>query len=107
MVCKRLYASVNASELGLNNNSSTDTYNNAGGSSVNDIIDKNIRDLEIKFGTDNIPIENHQLPKMYWIPCILNCHIIHFWWYLIVWLISVLMKEKVNILQLIIMELVR
>ena len=29
-------------------NSSTDTYNNAGGLSANDIIDKNIRDLKIK-----------------------------------------------------------
>ena len=25
-------------------------------------------DLKIKFGTDNIPIENHQLPNMYWMP---------------------------------------
>ena len=54
--------------MGLNNNSSTDTYNNAGGLSANDIIDGNIRDLKIKFGIDNIPIENHRLPNMYWIP---------------------------------------
>ena len=37
--------------------------------------------------------------------CILNCHIINFSWYLIVWLISVLMEEKVYILQSKIMEL--
>ena len=30
LVCKRFYASVITRELGLNNNSSTDTYNNAG-----------------------------------------------------------------------------
>ena len=55
-------------ELGLNNNLSTDTYKNAGGLSENDIIDGNIRDLKIKFGIDNISIENHGLPNMYWIP---------------------------------------
>ena len=54
--------------MGLNNNSSTNIYNNTGGLSANDIIDKNIRDLKIKFGIDNIPIENHQLPNMYWMP---------------------------------------
>ena len=54
--------------MGLNNNSSRDTYSNAGGLSVNDIIDGNIRDLKIKFGIDNIPIENHQLPNLYWMP---------------------------------------
>ena len=48
LVCKRFYASVITRELGLNNNSSTDTYGNAGGLSANDIIDKNIRDLKIK-----------------------------------------------------------
>ena len=46
-------------QLGQNNNSSIDTYKNAAGLSANDIIDKNMRDLKIKFGIDNIPIENH------------------------------------------------
>ena len=68
LVCKRFYASVITRELGLNNNSSTDTYNNVGGLSANDIIDGNITDLKIKFGTDKIPIENHRLPNMYWMP---------------------------------------
>ena len=67
LACERFYASVIAGELGLNNNSSIDTYNNADGLSANDIIDKNMRDLKIKFGIDNIPIENHRLPNMYWI----------------------------------------
>ena len=44
------------------------TFNNAGGLSANDIIGKNIRDLKISCGTDNIHIENHQLPNMYWMP---------------------------------------
>ena len=30
--------------------------------------DKNIRELKIKFGIDNIPIENHQMLNMYWMP---------------------------------------
>ena len=59
LVCKRLYASVITRELGLNNNSSVDTYNNTGGLSANNIIDKNVRDLKIKFGIGNILIENH------------------------------------------------
>ena len=46
--------------LGLNNNSSTDTYNNAGGLCANDIIDKTARDLKIEFVIDNIPIENNR-----------------------------------------------
>ena len=70
-VCKRFYGSVITRQLGLNNNSSTNIYNNAGGLSANDIIDKNIRDLKIKFGIDSIPIENHRLPDMYWV---LNLH---------------------------------
>ena len=65
---KRSYASVITRELRLNNNSSTDTYNSAGGLSTNYITDKNTRDLKIKFGIDNIPIENHQLVNMYRMP---------------------------------------
>ena len=48
LVCKRFYASVITRELGLNYNSPTGTYSNAGG------VDKNIGDLKIKFGIDNI-----------------------------------------------------
>ena len=36
--------------------------------SANDTIDKNIRDLKIKFGSDNIPIENNRFPNMCWMP---------------------------------------
>ena len=49
LVCKRFYASAITRELGLNNNSPTDSYKNAGGLSANDIIDENIRDLKINF----------------------------------------------------------
>ena len=53
----------------VNYNSSTYTYNIAGGLSADDIINKKlIRDLKIKFGIDNVPIENHRLPNMYWMP---------------------------------------
>ena len=68
LICKRFYVSVITTELVLNNNSSTDTYNNAIGLFANDITDKNIRDLKIKFGTDNILIENNRFPNMYWMP---------------------------------------
>ena len=68
LVCKRFFASVITRELGLNNNSSTDTCSNTGGLSANDIIDKSIRDLKIKFGMDNITIEIRRLPNMYWMP---------------------------------------
>ena len=56
LVYKRFYASDITRELGLNKNSSIHTYNNTRGLSANDIIDKNIRDLKIKFVIDNIPI---------------------------------------------------
>ena len=52
----------------MNNNSSTDTYKNTGGLSVNDLINGNIKNLKIKFSIDSIPIENHRLPNMYWMP---------------------------------------
>ena len=68
LACKRFYASVITTELGLNSKSSKDTYNNVGGLSANDIIDKNIRDLKMKFGNDKISIENDRLPNIYWLP---------------------------------------
>ena len=48
----------------INNNSSTDTYKNARDLFANGIIDGIIRDLKIRFGIDNIPIENHRSPNM-------------------------------------------
>ena len=45
LLCKRIHASDINRNLGLNNNSSTDTCNNSGGLSANDIIDENIRKL--------------------------------------------------------------
>ena len=59
LVCKRFYASVITRELILNKNSSADGYNNVDGLSANDIIEKNIRDVGIKFGIGNIHIKNH------------------------------------------------
>ena len=75
LVCKRFYTSGITRELGLNNNSSTDTYNNTGGLSANDIIDKNIIDLKIKFSIENIPIKNYRSPNMYWMPKMHKNHI--------------------------------
>ena len=64
LVSKRFYVSVVTRESGLSNNSSTDTYKNERGLPANDIIDKNVENLKIKFGIDNILIENHRLPNM-------------------------------------------
>ena len=50
----------------MNKISSTHTSNNTNSLSANDIIDKNIRDLKIKFGIHNIPIKNDKIPNMYW-----------------------------------------
>ena len=33
-----------------------------------DISNKNTIDLKTKLGIGNIPIENHHLPNMYWMP---------------------------------------
>ena len=64
-VCKRFYASVITRELELKNNSSTDINNNTSGLSANDIIDKNIRDLKIKFDIDNIQQTVKKVLKKY------------------------------------------
>ena len=42
LVCERVDASVIAKELGLNNNSSADTYNGINNLSVDDIVNKYI-----------------------------------------------------------------
>ena len=34
--------------------------------------DKNKRDLKIEFGIDSVPIENHRLSNMYWMPKMLE-----------------------------------
>ena len=52
----------------MNKISSTHTSNNTDDLSANDIIDKNIRNLKIKFGIHNIPIKNDKLPNMCWMP---------------------------------------
>ena len=53
LICRRFYASVIAKELGLGNNNTTDTYNSINNSSID---------------TDDVNIENHCLPHMYWLP---------------------------------------
>ena len=58
--------SDSAEELGLNNNSSLNTYIIINNLSANDIINKNIRELKIRFRIDNIAVENHRSPDMYW-----------------------------------------
>ena len=66
LACKRFFASVVTRELGLSNNSFTDT--NAGGLPAVVITDKNMRDLKRKFRIGNILTENHRLSNMYWMP---------------------------------------
>ena len=52
----------------MNKISSTHSSNNTDDLSANDIIDKNIRNLKIKFGIHNISIKNDKLPNMHWMP---------------------------------------
>ena len=54
LASKRCYVFVIAKELGLNNNSSIETYKIPNKLPANDIIDKNVRDLKIKFGINDI-----------------------------------------------------
>ena len=68
LVCKRFYASVIAKELGMGENNSTYTYSQVTNKTAEDIINSNIRDLKQKFGIDNISLDNHCLPNMYWLP---------------------------------------
>ena len=56
---KRFYASVIDTELGLCNNSSTDTYAKIKSLFANHIINKNLSDLTTRFCIADILIENH------------------------------------------------
>ena len=67
LIFKRFYASVIVKELELGNNNTTDTYNSVN-SSTDTIISSNINDLKSKFGIDDVNIEIHCLPHMYWLP---------------------------------------
>ena len=67
-VCKRFYALVIAKELGLGLNNSTNTYSTIDNKSTNEIINSNVKDLKDKFGINNVSLENHRLPNMYWLP---------------------------------------
>ena len=64
LVCEGFHASVILKELGLDNKSFTDTYNKINNLSAEETIGKNVRAMKIKFGIDNIPIENHRLLNM-------------------------------------------
>ena len=52
LICKRFYASVITSELGLSNNDKTSTYKEINDLSYNYIVNKNISDLKSKFGIE-------------------------------------------------------
>ena len=64
LACKRLNVFFIAKELGPNNKPFTGTYDKINNLSANDIIEKDIRYLKIKFSIDNIPIENNRLSNM-------------------------------------------
>ena len=70
LACKIIYIFVTAKELGLNNNSSTDTYNKINKLPANDIIVKNVKDLNIKFGNYRIPIDFDCLTCIMCLRCI-------------------------------------
>ena len=68
LIYKHFYVSVIAKELGLRNNNTTNTYNSINNSSTDTIINSNINDLKSKLRSNDVNIENHCLPKMYWLP---------------------------------------
>lgn len=69
LICKRFYAQILIEELGLNNSSGQgQTYTQVNGSSMDNIINKNIKDIKKKFGIDVGDDAMKVLPKMHWIP---------------------------------------
>ena len=58
------FVSLIFKELGFNNISSTDIYDKISKLSPVDIIDKSIRELKIKFGIEDVPIENNRSSYM-------------------------------------------
>ena len=58
------FVSLIFKELGFNNILSTDIYNKISKLSPVDIIDKSIRELKIKFGIEDVPIENNRSSYM-------------------------------------------
>ena len=69
IICKRHYANVLVKELDFNNtNTDLDqTYTMVHDSCVS-ISNNILKDIKHMFNLDNVQVENHCLPKMYWIP---------------------------------------
>ena len=67
LICKRIYAAVIVKELGLGPNNATATYEEIRENS-SDIVSNNIKDLQSKFGINEVSLDNHCLPNMYWLP---------------------------------------
>ena len=67
VICKRHYANVLVSELGLKDNNST-TYIQINDTDPDHIVDKNLDDLSKRFGIKDIKSENSCLPTIYWLP---------------------------------------
>lgn len=61
---RKSYASIIAKELGLMIHIQILSYSKINDLSAVDIINENIRDLQTKFGIDDIPTKNHQFPNM-------------------------------------------
>ena len=66
--CKQFYASVIVKEVGLGLNITNNTYSEIYNTRIDEITNTNIEDLKSKFGVNNIAIDNHCLPNMYWLP---------------------------------------
>ena len=69
IICKRHYANVLVKELQFDNTETNldQTYTRIYDSSVS-ISNTILKDIKRMFNLDNTPVENHCLPKMYWIP---------------------------------------
>lgn len=66
LICKRFLP--RAKDLGLGNNDKTSTYKEINNLSFNQIVNKHISYFSCKFGIEDVPINNHWLPDIYWVP---------------------------------------
>ena len=68
VICKRFYADILFKELGLGVNYVNPTYERILEKNVDEIVNKNITDLDKSFSIKNVDTKHHCLPRIYWIP---------------------------------------
>ena len=68
LICKQFNASVIEKNVRIGLSNRTYKYSEINNASKDEIININIEDLKSKFSIDNIFMDNHCLPNMYWLP---------------------------------------